>query len=168
MLSQSALAMYSLMKSVVASQNIFLRSLGVHTSTMNKGFFVVHKLQYFDKTVTTKISSWLLYVATLGEQRAHTPSNSIALDLVLTLASSSLRPSAIHTNNNIPCDKLPSRMIDWCHSATISHEKSFQAFPLIFLQSCKTKSGTESLGLRLVSDHFLQNAKRFMLVPYKT
>ena len=34
--------------------------------------------------------------------------------------------------------------------ATVSREKSFQALPPIFLQSCETKSGTESLGSRLV------------------
>ena len=33
--------------------------------------------------------------------------------------------------------------------ATVSREKSFQAFPLICLQSCKTKSGTERLGSKL-------------------
>ena len=31
----------------------------------------------------------------------------------------------------------------------VSPEKSFQAFPPIFLQSCKTKSGMKSLSLRL-------------------
>ena len=33
--------------------------------------------------------------------------------------------------------------------ATVSREKSVQAFPPIFLQSCETQSGTESLGSRL-------------------
>ena len=36
------------------------------------------------------------------------------------------------------------------NSPTVSREKSVQAFPPIFLQSRETKSGTESLGSRLV------------------
>ena len=36
--------------------------------------------------------------------------------------------------------------------ATVSREKSVQAFPPIFLQSCETQSGTESLGSRLVEE----------------
>ena len=39
------------------------------------------------------------------------------------------------------------------HGATVSREKSFQALPPIFLQSCETKSGTESLGSRLLSSY---------------
>ena len=37
--------------------------------------------------------------------------------------------------------------------ATVSRAKSFQALPPIFLQSCETKSGTESLGSRLCLPH---------------
>ena len=36
-----------------------------------------------------------------------------------------------------------------CHGASVSREKSSQALPPIFLQSCETKSRTESLGTRL-------------------
>ena len=83
MLSQSVLAMYSLlnmMKSVVASQNIFLGSSEVYTGTTKTELLIIgsfsmapmHKLQYFGKAVTTKISNRLLY----GYARARTPGNS--------------------------------------------------------------------------------------------
>ena len=101
-----------IMKSVVASQNIFLGSSEVYTGTTKTELFIIgslfvapmHKLQYFGKAATTKISSRLLY----GYARARTPGNSFAMDLDLVLHLLSLR----HNNTNIPCDALPSRLVD--------------------------------------------------------
>ena len=53
-------------------------------------------------TIAFKTSS--AAVATLGEQRPHTPGNSIALDLVLTLASSFLQALGSTQEDDIPCD----------------------------------------------------------------
>ena len=88
-------------------------------------------------------------MATLDEQRARTPGNSFAMDLDLVLRI--FFPSDTITRN-IPFDVLPLWLVERRHGATVSREKSVQAFPPIFLQSCKTKAGTESLGLRLLKD----------------
>ena len=72
MLFQSTLAMHSFIKSVVASQNIFLGSPGFSLvpKAMRPGYeatqkeflraYISFRLQYFGNAVTTKISSWLL------------------------------------------------------------------------------------------------------------
>ena len=70
MLFQSALAMHSFIKSVVASQNIFLGSPGVSLvyprpcalgTRLPRSFYGhAYILQYFRNTVTTKVSSRLL------------------------------------------------------------------------------------------------------------
>ena len=57
----------------------------------------------------------------------------------------------------LPCKATPHHVMTFrvfarygCDdSATVSSVKSSQALPPIFLQSCETKSGMESLGSRL-------------------
>ena len=49
--------------------------------------------------------------------------------------------------------------------ATVSREKSVQAFPPIFLQSCETQSGTESLGSRLIQHEGITSLHVVQLSP---
>ena len=66
MLFQPAIAMYSLMKSVTASQNLFLDSTGFYgchekvSFRFGGSFHGAHKFPCFGKNVTTGISSQLL------------------------------------------------------------------------------------------------------------
>ena len=53
-----------------------------------------------------------------------------------------------HTHHVVMLRAFASYSCD--DGATVSREKSFQVLYPIFLQSCKTKSGMESLGSRLL------------------
>ena len=59
-----------------------------------------------------------------------------------------LNSHANNNNNNNHSVVFSFRYL-WHHGVTVSHAKSSQAFLSIFLQSCKTKSGTEGFGSRL-------------------
>jgi len=43
-------------------------------------------------------------------------------------------------------DNTKNQSINWRHSSTLSHAKSFLAFLLLFLQSYETNSEMENLG----------------------
>ena len=88
--------------------------------------------------------------AALDEQEARTyASSQVTLSSWMWSYTFSLALIVGTINTNIPCDALPSHPVDDVTVHRITNAKLSPALPPIFLQSCETKSGMETLGLRL-------------------
>ena len=107
---------------IIAHQRFFMLNSSTHLILLNSQFFI-HLLPVLE--INKAICGWI-------------PEQEFLLVL----------PRQSHTHHVMTFRAFARYCCD--DGATVSREKSVQAFPPIFLQSCETKSGTESLGSRLL------------------